>query len=216
MVQVNQSLIREFIKHLKKEIAAGLPGMDSQYKMAPRLRLKLKPAKNVNKAAVLLLLYPHHGTLFTVLTKRTEYSGVHSGQISFPGGKYEEKDMDIVHTALRESREELGILANEIKIIGILTELYIPISKILVSPVVGYTDYRPDFKPDPMEVEFIIESPLRDFLKPETLQKESSKFLSRKALVPYYIINGNQIWGATAMILSEFIDVIRRLACPLP
>jgi 8-oxo-dGTP pyrophosphatase MutT (NUDIX family) len=117
----------------------------------------------------------------------------------------------MVATALREAEEEIGVSRNTVIPIGILTDLFIPPSNFLVTPVVGYTHARPDFMPDPGEVDEILEVPL-DLLLDENARQEKdiTIFPAVKIKVPCFYIDGNIIWGATAMMLNELIDVINQ------
>jgi 8-oxo-dGTP pyrophosphatase MutT (NUDIX family) len=160
---------------------------------------------------VLILLYPHLNSLFTVFIKRPDYPGIHGGQISLPGGKMEVNDSDVAFTALREAGEEIGINRQEVEILGFLTPLFIPVSNMLVSPVIGYTPERPLFQPQPGEVDILIETDIEEFLKPEVVQDKITIIRFTRAFVPCYNINGHHIWGATAMIISEFTELFRRL-----
>jgi len=192
----------------------GLPGAEFQYRMAPGLRLRINPSKNARKAGVLMLLYPYRNTVFTVFMKRTRYPGAHSGQISLPGGKMEQQDNDITSTALRESEEEIGIRSDQVHVVGYLTELHIPVSNMLVYPVIGTYPERPDFQIDQSEVEYLIESPLVELLKPGTRKSMLRLILLKRDIVPYYNIQGHHIWGATAMIISEFAELLHRIQHP--
>jgi 8-oxo-dGTP pyrophosphatase MutT (NUDIX family) len=204
-----------FIESIKINLATPLPGISSQLKMAG-LRRFMKDGTIVvpddaRKGAVLILLYPYHEKIYLVFIKRTEYPGVHSGQISFPGGGMEPVDQDLADTALREAEEEIGVNRNSVIAIGKLTDLFIPPSNFLVTPLVGYTIERPDFRPDPDEVDHILEFPLEELLnESNVLEKEITIFPDVNIKVPCYYLDGNVIWGATAMIFSELIDVIRK------
>jgi 8-oxo-dGTP pyrophosphatase MutT (NUDIX family) len=201
----------EYIELLKKELAKELPGKDFQLRMAPEIRIQRKTKASAKKAAVLILLYPDEQLFFTVFIKRTKYLGIHSGQISLPGGKMEKNDTDISATALREAEEEIGIKRNDVEILGYLSQLLIPVSNMLVFPVIGFIPYRPNFIKQPGEVDELIETSIDMFLHPEVIQKKNEKILFRKAVVPFYNINGNHIWGATAMIISEFGELLQRI-----
>jgi 8-oxo-dGTP pyrophosphatase MutT (NUDIX family) len=207
--------MEEFITELSILLTRELPGAEAQYKMAPELRLEEEHARFKN-AAVLILLYKKNDQLFTLLMKRPEYKGPHSNQISFPGGKLEKGDRDLRHTALRETQEETGIDISLIQVLGELSPLDIPVSRIEVLPVVGYYPGVPSFKPDPSEVQYLIEAPLSDFLNPDTTQEKIKTILCKLVRVPYYNIDGNQVWGATAMILSEFLEIVRKIHLKLP
>ena len=159
------------------------------------------------RAGVLLLLYPRPRELFFVLMRRTERSGVHSGQISFPGGRWEPGDADLTATALRETNEELGVALDRVQVLGPLTELYIPPSHFLVSPTVAYIDHAPEFHPQPSEVAEVIEAPI-EILSDPAVRGESPRPLASQGgkitATPHFRIGGHLVWGATAMILCEF------------
>lgn len=204
-----------FLDNIKEKMIRPLPGTSSQLKMASMRRLiqdgKIAAPPDVRKGGVLALFYPSDGKICIVLIKRTEYPGVHSGQISFPGGGWEAGDEDMVATALREAEEEIGVDSLSVIPIGKLTDLYIPPSNFLVTPVVGYTLERPDFKPDPGEVDYILEVLLDDLLDEKNKQEqEITIFPAINLKVPCFYINGNVIWGATAMMLNELMDVINQ------
>jgi len=205
----------EFIADIKKKMTNPLPGTPSQLKMASMRRLmtfgKIFMPANVKKAGVLALFYPSNGNIYLVFIRRTEYPGVHSGQISFPGGGKEEGDIDMVATALREAEEEIGVEKDSVIPLGNLTDLFIPPSNFLVTPVVGYTNERPDFRPDPDEVDSILEVPLDHLLNEGTKQEqEITIFPAVKIKVPCFYAEGHIIWGATAMMLNELIEVINQ------
>jgi 8-oxo-dGTP pyrophosphatase MutT (NUDIX family) len=205
---------RVFIESIEKKLAKPLPGVSSQLKMASMRRLikdgKVIVPDDVRKGGVLALFYPTDGKIFMVFIKRTEYPGVHSGQISFPGGGWEQGDKNMVDTALREAEEEIGVIRSTVVPIGKLTDLFIPPSNFLVTPVVGFTRERPDFMPDPDEVDRILEFPLEDLLNELNIQdKDITIFPAIRLKVPCFYVDGNVIWGATAMILNELIEVIR-------
>lgn len=204
---------KEFIPSLERKMARPLPGIPSQLKMSSMKRLtrdgKIVVPADARKGGVLALFYPSDGRISLVFIKRTEYPGVHSGQISFPGGGFEDGDRDIVATALREAEEETGVSRLSVTPVGHLTDLYIPPSNFLVTPVVGYTHERPDFRPDPEEVDQILEVALDDLLDKSTRQERNiTIFPAVEIRVPCFFVNGNVIWGATAMMLSELIEVI--------
>jgi len=195
---------------IKSEIGKGLPGQIVQYRMSPEVRLNINDELPPKDAGVLILLYPARESVYTVLIQRTDYPGVHSGQVSFPGGKYESDDRDIDHTAIRETEEELGIDLEDIEVLGSLTKLHIPVSNIMVYPLIGFIKYRPEFNPDSTEVDGIIEIRLDDLLDPGIIGFSNRQIFERETRIPYYKINERQVWGATAMIISEFLELIRR------
>lgn len=204
-----------FIRNIKEKLEKPLPGVSSQLKMAG-LRRFMKDGiivvpDNVRKGAVLTLFYPYCNKIYMVFIKRTEYPGVHSGQISFPGGGQEQADQNMADTALREAEEEIGVSRNSVMALGKLTDLFIPPSNFLVTPIVGYTTERPDFRPDTDEVDRILEFSLDELLNElNIIEKEIAIFPELTIKAPCFHIDGNVIWGATAMILSELIDVIRQ------
>ena len=152
-----------FLKHIETVKNTKLPGIEAQFKLAPKLRLnynakKIK-ANDPKIAAILALFYPNQNNEVTLLlTKRANYNGTHSGQISFPGGKVEQSDLNLKQTALRETFEEVGIIDEDIEVIREFTEVYIPPSNFLVTPFIGIIYNKPVFKVN-SEVAKIIEVP---------------------------------------------------------
>lgn len=200
-----------FIEKMKNSLSKGLPGREYQYLMAPAIRFKDTQQKSPRKAAVMALFFPgKDGGIRIIFIRRNEYDGPHSGQISFPGGMYEESDRNLKTTALRETAEETGIDINHIEIIGKLSPIAIPVSNFTVQPFVAVINYEPDFKPDPFEVKYLILADLDILLKKETCKKETRFLMSRETEVPFYHINEEKIWGATAMILSELLVITER------
>jgi 8-oxo-dGTP pyrophosphatase MutT (NUDIX family) len=203
-----------FIKLLRQRLQSNLPGEDAQYKMAPNYRPRLDrqtiETLQPRHGGVLMLLYEKNNEWFTVFTQRRNYHGVHSGQMSFPGGKFEEKDENIVKTALREAEEEVGIMQSEIEVLGLLTDLYIPPSNFLVQPVVGYLPFATTFVPQEREVEEIVEIPIAFFANDNNIQQ--TKVSVGKELfanVPAFVFGKHIIWGATAIMLSEFREIYK-------
>ncbi|MBN1145556.1 MAG: CoA pyrophosphatase [Bacteroidales bacterium] len=200
-----------WISRLSEELQKPLPGVEAQLRMSPSLMRAPTGNTPFKKSGVLLLLFPCDDSICIVFIKRTEYEGVHSGQVSFPGGKYEENDLTLAHTALRETMEETGIPADEIKIIGYLTPLHIPVSNTDVFPYVGVSQNRPIFKYDPFEVEYLIEVRVEELMHPANQKHEIISMAGKDIEVPYFDIQNNHIWGATAMILSEFLEIAKKV-----
>jgi hypothetical protein len=150
----------------------------------------------------------------TVLILRPDNEGgTHAGQIAFPGGRIDDADKDLAETALRETEEEIGVNRNSVSILGALTPLYIPVSNYMVHPYIGAVSSMPQFNLNPLEVKGLIEVSINDLVS-EGNKKSVEKYLKVKGSamqVPCYDINGQIIWGATAMIISEFVEIIRRI-----
>ena len=184
--------------------------------MAPESRIQWmgrNPIGNLKpkRAGVMAAFYPDsQGETRFLLILRKVYEGVHSGQIGFPGGKWEEGDRGMLDTALRETNEEVGIPPGDIEVIRELSELYIPPSNFMVRPFMGlYPDPKP-FVLDPFEVEELVEVRLGDFMDGSNRFVENlSTSYAEKMDVPAYRLNGYTVWGATAMILGEIQELLR-------
>ncbi len=207
----------EFVASLSVLIRSPLPGVSAQLKLAPPHR-KLNPDyhNEINPpqmAAVLALLYPDmkSGSPRIVLMERSGGNHVHAMQISFPGGKREEGE-EPEATAVRESYEELGIAPALVNMIGPLTRLYIPPSNFLVHPYIAYMESEPLIQMNPAEVSRVITPPVNAFLKDENIH--TGMFTGTggyKIQAPCFKVEDVVIWGATAMILSEIAELIRRI-----
>jgi 8-oxo-dGTP pyrophosphatase MutT (NUDIX family) len=197
------------INHVRAAMRSPLPGPEAQITMAPYPRA-FSPAPGVEprQAGVLLLLYPIHDVLHVVLTVRTSNLIHHSGQISLPGGGWEEDDDSYQETALREAREEIGIASNELELLGPLTPLYIAPSNNCVHPFVAYLPQRPVFHPDPTEVAKLLEVPLHRLASPETRREEDWIWRGATLHVPFYTVDEHKVWGATAIVLAEFLTLL--------
>lgn len=213
---MNLSRFTGLMDELNRQLKEPLPGPEAQLRMVslPRIRQMMTgmlPGKP-KPSSVLLLLYPHHDEVYTVFIRRQQYNGVHSGQISLPGGQREKEDLDAEQTALREAHEEIGIDSGSVRILGKLTNLYIPPSNFMVSPFVGYMNVRPVFVIDPAEVKRTIEVKISELLLESNIREETF-IVSNKLTVtaPAYVIGKEKIWGATAAIISEFCEVYRHI-----
>ena len=205
-----------FISSLETALQRPLPGKEAQFKMAPYDRvLKLIAdaftTKRFKESAVLCLFYPKNREPHFTLILRNTYKGVHSAQIGFPGGKVEEEDTSLEQTALRETEEEVGVQRDQVKIIGALTDLYIPPSGFLVHPFIGYLETAPEFIPDRTEVNKIIETPLSVLMDESIVGRKKITVSTTKLKVnyPFFDIQGETVWGATAMMLSELKEIIK-------
>lgn len=194
-----------------------LPGEQSHMEMAPLERLlELKrmayKTNSAKKAGVLVLFYPseNNETRFVLILRKT-YKGVHSAQVGFPGGRFEDVDNSYRDTALRETEEEVGVPAHTISVVRELTEVYIPPSNYFVQPFLGITSLNPVFIPQESEVEAIIEVPLTEFLNDEILiQKNLSTSYARSIDVPAFRLQDHIVWGATAMMLNEVRQLLKQ------
>jgi 8-oxo-dGTP pyrophosphatase MutT (NUDIX family) len=207
---------KTFISQLKKQLnGSSLPGQNAQLAMAPITRLEeLKRTQSdrlPKQSAVLVLFYPADSETKLVFIKRPVDDTIHSGQIAFPGGRVEPDDRDIIHTALREANEEVNIDPSEVTVLGALSKLHIPPSNFDVYPIVGHTIRRPQLNGN-YEVDKILEIGLNELLHPETkTTKTIHHRLGKLVDVPCYYVEGEVIWGATAMMVSELIQLIRAI-----
>ncbi|MES2731297.1 MAG: CoA pyrophosphatase [Bacteroidota bacterium] len=201
-----------FFLALQHRLAQPLPGLAAHQKMASSISssasFRAVTDGKSRQSAVLLLLYPYQGTLHLPLILRPAYDGVHGGQVALPGGGQEKFDRDLIQTALREAQEEIGIKASDIRVLGQLSPLYISASNYVVQPVVGCLPYRPDFFPDAREVAEIIELSLS--LLADKGIVGTKELLIRNVLIqaPFYGVHSHIVWGATAMMLSEFLTTL--------
>lgn len=205
----------DLIEKLDHRLSAPLPGPEAQYRMAHKVRRShAPPPENVKQAGVLALLYPKEKDWHLVLIERQSHNpdDRHRGQISFPGGRYETGDGHIRNTALREAEEEVGVDASTVQVLGELSELYIPVSNFMVNPFVGWVDYQPSFRPEEAEVKSVLEVPFNLLRHPRTIRTTDMKISEQIILqkVPYFDVDGKVVWGATAMILSELLEVLER------
>jgi 8-oxo-dGTP pyrophosphatase MutT (NUDIX family) len=205
-----------FKKHIPQLLNTEIGGLEAQFKLAPEIRKQFSEqrinAQNPKKAAVLVIFYPNNnGKLNLLLTLRASYKGVHSAQISFPGGKLDRKDITLKNTALREAYEEVGIIKNDISIFKEMTEVYIPPSNFIVTPYLSFIDYTPKFTKN-YEVEALIEVKLSDLLCDSVVSSTKlSTSYAKNITVPCFKLNNYNVWGATAMILSEIKELIKTI-----
>lgn len=199
-----------FINHVSQNLKNPLPGESAHRIMqaSSALRLSFKPNNRTRKSAVLILFYPYKNEIYFPLILRPAYDGVHSGQVAFPGGRYETSDENLIRTALREAQEEIGLRLTDVKILGSLTELFIPPSNFFVLPVIATIPYRPDFYPDAREVEDIFEIKLDEISDEKIIGSSNIQIRGEQVYAPHYEVQGYKIWGATAMMISELLTVI--------
>ncbi len=199
--------------YLKEALQGELPGGEAHRKMLPpgrRLKTYDHEQATVKPSSVLLLLFSEGEKLFVCLMKRPSTMKHHPGQISFPGGKVEKEDRSAEMTALREAREEVGIDPSSVEIIGKLSDLFVEVSQFSIQPFLAWTDKKPEFQVNSGEVEALVLFPVSDFVANETIAETVRETVSGQLQVKYYSCNGEIIWGATAMILSELIEVLKK------
>ncbi|WP_347175313.1 NUDIX hydrolase [Polaribacter uvawellassae] len=203
-----------FINSINHIQTAKIGGLESQFRLAPKMRLsynaKKIAASNPKKAAVLALFYPNQkGETCFLLTQRASYKGTHSAQISFPGGKIEKSDKNLKETALRETFEEVGVLKENITVVREITDVYIPPSNFLATPFIAFTEEKPDFKTN-YEVEVAFDVLLKDLLDDANITTINITTSYAKNIdVPCFKLNNYIVWGATAMILNEIKELLK-------
>ncbi len=171
-----------------------------------RVLFEMKPEIVYRPAAVLALVYPRDEDVYTAMILRKTYDGVHSGQMAFPGGKKEAEDAGLWETALRETREELGIDTSKVEFVRRLSPVKIPVSGFEVTPFVGIFPETPVFRPDPQEVEKVVEIPWRTLLEKDWETAEKT-YRGVSYPIKCLSISNCEIWGATALVIEE----IRRM-----
>lgn len=212
MVYTGTSMTELNFESIRKGLARELPGEKAQRRMSPSLRLTKdqSPDKGESmESSILITLFPTTDGLGTLLMERTKI-GPHGGQISFPGGKMDLQDINTEQTALREAYEEVGLEAKDVEIIGSLTRLYVPNSNFWINPFVAITKTEPEWKANPDEVISLIRVDL-EYLFNNSIKKEKELRVNGFQIdAPYYDVHGHFVWGATAMIISEFESVCRK------
>lgn len=194
--------------HIKKALAQTLPGQVSHRKMLPLNRgLTATPDEqlSIKHSSVLLLLFEENNEINVCLIKRPSHMKHHAGQIALPGGRNEEGETAL-ETALRETREEIGVKPEQIEILGSLSEIYVQVSRFQILPFVGWLDKKPEFDINKNEVEKTISFPIK--LIRNSVNEVELNTISGRLKVPCVQFEGEIIWGATAMILSEFADIL--------
>lgn len=200
----------EFIELLKLKLASDMPGIKAHNIMTPERRGLYKNSTiSTTESAILILLYKKNNQIYFPIIKRQIYNGHHSGQMAFPGGKFEKSDTSLIETALRETEEEIGVNQNKIKVLGVLSELLIPITNMKVLPVLGFLESEPEFSINKHEVDALFNINIIDLINPDTKNNEIWNLRGNDFNVPFYNMQNQKVWGATAMMLSEFEQIIK-------
>lgn len=198
-------------RSLRVKLAETLPGVEAHLRFAPApVRGGWQAGhypEDARTAAALLLIYPGEGGPFVPLTVRASGLARHAGQVSLPGGAADPGET-LAETALREASEEIGLDPRTVRILGELTPVYVLVSGFTLHPVVGVTDVRPDFTPAPDEVEEIVEVSLAKLRDASHIRRGTRLREGVAIEYPYFDLAGHQVWGATAMVLGEFICLI--------
>lgn len=197
--------------HIEKLLKNRLPGESSHRKMLPPERDLHIPAphvKNVKTSGILLLIFPEGNELYACLIKRPKTMKIHAGQIGFPGGRQEKQDTTPCETAIRETNEEIGIPSEIFSILGELSPLYVSVSNFIIHPYVAWTDVKPQFSLNRHEVEKLLFFPILVHLREPGITTSELETVTGKLVVPCIPFEDEFIWGATAMILIEFMDIL--------
>jgi len=203
------------IERLRNVLQQQLPGHDAFLELSGYKRSDVEQARQQDppprESAVLALIYPKFGHLHCLLMLRPKYDGLHSGQVGFPGGKREPSDRSLEHTALREFMEETGADTEHVDVLGALTPVYIPPSRMLVTPFVGYAEEIGPYIPDPKEVERLIEVPLSVLRRADIVKRRDQyiAIMGRTVEIPYFDLDGETVWGATALMIAELRELLR-------
>lgn len=199
-----------FSHKLTKLLSEELPGSSAQHNMLPKGRERNFPSnlENIKKSAVMILCYFHENEINMVLIKRAKDGGKHSGQIAMPGGGVEDFDKNLIATALRETKEEVGV--SEINVLGKLTPIFIPVSNYIMQPVLGVLKHKPSFTKSKNEVDEIYSIKLKELIDAEVITK-TFEINNELVTAPFYIVKNIEIWGATAMVLSEFKEILKKI-----
>jgi 8-oxo-dGTP pyrophosphatase MutT (NUDIX family) len=205
---MNDPRFHRYVATLRSRLAAPLPGLATQLTMAPEYREPVLFADALRRpcreAAVLTPLCAVGGIPSVILTVRPDHLKDHAGQISFPGGRRESGE-SLIHTALREAQEEVGVAPDTVDVLGALTPLYIPPSNFCVYPFVGVVADDVVLIPNETEVMSILQIPLPDLLRSSAQRRERLQVNGQTVTVPCFSVDGHRIWGATAMILAELL-----------
>jgi 8-oxo-dGTP pyrophosphatase MutT (NUDIX family) len=207
--------LSDLATHLKERLQLPLPGSEAHEPMRAtpvgELRPKFEHKIPPKPGSVMILLYEESGQIKFPLTKRHDYNGTHAGQVSLPGGKTEPGE-DFIQTALRECEEEIGVSSNEVKVIGRLSNFFVIPSNFMITPVIGFVEFKPRYIPQESEVVKIIEGNLVELIREDAIQlKEILAAKTYRLMAPHFLIENEIVWGATAMMLNELRVIVQRL-----
>jgi 8-oxo-dGTP pyrophosphatase MutT (NUDIX family) len=172
------------------------------------LHIPIPNIKNVKTSGVLMLIFPDGNDIYSCLIKRSATMKIHASQIGFPGGRQDKEDNTPCDTAIRETYEEIGLPSDRLSILGNLSPLYVSVSNFMIYPYVAWTHEKPQFILNSREVEKIFNFPILQHLKEPGIKNSEMETVSGKLVVPGIPFSGEFIWGATAMILIEFLDIL--------
>lgn len=198
------------IEDIRKKLSNPLPGDKAHSPLSPSGRPiaseKLKNSNIFTESAVGLILFEYKNNLDIILTQRSAYNGIHSKQVSFPGGKKETYETNLLQTAIRETEEEIGLKRDKMQLLGQLSPIYIPVSNFKVQPYVLHYTESPIFERQVREVSEIFHFPLPLLFNRKILKRTDIEITGRSPMldVPYFEIRNKVVWGATALILNEF------------
>ncbi len=205
--------LNNLAQKLKNRLQQNLPGKEIQRRMLVKMNEPFNfenTEADAVQSAVLILLYEDNGDFFFTLTERTQTVEHHRGQISLPGGA-RELDEKLSSTAIRETQEEIGVDADDVIVIGSLSSLFVPVTGFIIKPFIGFINEDFNTFPAPDEVENVFSVSLDELLNDENELKEKRSLRGFEVDIPYFLLSGQKVWGATAMILSEFKIILKEV-----
>jgi 8-oxo-dGTP pyrophosphatase MutT (NUDIX family) len=212
-----EKFIRNITIHeIEQALSIDYDGTRAHRRFLPDGRsLEIPPALffSVKESAVMVLLMSKGNELHLCLTRRNRNMKHHPGQISFPGGKIDKDEYYSAKAALREMKEEIGVDPSKISLCGTLSDLYLSVSNFLIHPIVGYLNHEPEFNLNHHEVEEMIIIRLEEFFNLKNDVRSTVETSLGQFPVPGYLIDGHFVWGATAMIISEFTERLKLFYC---